>query len=623
MTETKQSNSVVERYESRIESLREEVTQAKQLDTRFGVARVVVFVLFCIVGLLGFLSEDGIPLRWGAGVLFAAFVGVALWHDRVLQKLEILQTRQSVNERRLARWRRDWTDLPVPKYELPADRRSLSNDLNLFDRASLFQWLCVANTAMGRETLGDWILNPAAPDVIVDRQAKVRSLVNEEQWREDLEVTSRLLAASPRGPHAFIDWAEGDVWQDQHPTLRWAARLLPAGVLVSVVLTLFGVVSPTVGSIVGIALLLAQAAVATLFTGTIHDIFDSIAARHREVWHYVSLLKIVSQMPADVADSQGVDIRETAREAVPELTRLGKISNVAAARHDAIFGALFFIASFLFLIDFHILSFMERWQRRCGKRVRHWFDAIGELEAYACLANVVHDHPDWTFPRVDSSESRVVAVELGHPLLPNDVRVCNTVEVGPAGRFLLVSGSNMSGKSTLLRSLGISATLAQMGGPVAAKEFRLPPLQIATSMRVHDSLEDGVSFFMAELKRLKEIVDMSREPADGRILFFLLDEILQGTNSVERHIAVVRVLRHLIHHGATGAISTHDLDLAKSDDLTPHCDTVFFREHIDSGQDGGEGQMTFDYVMRHGVATTTNALHLLELVGLSEVGEGG
>jgi DNA mismatch repair ATPase MutS len=348
-------------------------------------------------------------------------------------------------------------------------------------------------------------------------------------------------------------------------------------------------------------------------------VFDSSAARQREVWHYVRLLEIVSYLPADVADSKGIDIRETAREAVPNLAALGRISNFAAARHDSIFGVLFFTASWLLLIDFQILSFMEVWHRRCGHRVRSWFDAIGELEATACLANVTHDHPDWSFPRVDRSETRIVATDFGHPLLTNNDRVNNTVEVGPAGRFLLVSGSNMSGKSTLLRSLGVSAVLAQMGGPVAAGELRLPPLTIATSMRVHDSLEDGVSFFMAELKRLKEIVDMSRAQSEGdeRVLLFLLDEILQGTNSVERHIAVIRVLRHLVGQGAMGAISTHDLDLARSEDLAPHCDAVYFREQIDKGD--GTGKMTFDYRIREGVATTTNALRLLELVGLSEV----
>jgi hypothetical protein len=618
MTDSTPPNQVVDSYEKRIAELKIIENSASQLDKKFGVGRVVVFLVFCLVGLLGFLSEEnGLPLRIGAAFLFVAFVVVALWHDRILNQLELTRTRRLVNERRIARWKRDWSNLPLPKIDLPPEVASLSADLNLFDRASLFQWLCVANTPMGRETLRDWILQPASPEVIRDRQRKVQSLVDQVQWREDLEVTGKLLAASPRGPRAFMEFAESEIWQDNRPVLRWIARILPLSMIALFGGALFGLLPPGIGWIGGIGVIVLQAIVGMLHTGNIHDIFDSIAAKHREVWHYVNLLGIVSELPADVADSQGIDIRSTARDAVPELARLGRISNFAAARHDAIFGALFFVGSLLFLIDFHILTLVEIWQRRCGSRVRQWFDAIGDLEAFACLANVVHDHPDWTFPQVDPGETHVVARELGHPLIGNDIRVGNTVEVGPRGRFLLVSGSNMSGKSTLLRSIGISSVLAQMGGPVAAKEFRLPPLKIATSMRVADSLEDGVSFFMAELQRLKEIVDMSRQTEDGRVLFFLLDEILQGTNSVERHIAVVRVLRHLTKYGATGAISTHDLDLAKSEDLTPHCDTVNFREQISSGAGGGE--MTFDYIMRDGVATTTNALRLLELVGLNEL----
>ncbi len=614
-----ESSQVIQRYEERIAVLRIDEERQIGWDQRFGVARIVIFLATCLLGLLGFFSADKAVLLWLAGGMFLVFVGVALRHDQILNRLKILKARRLVNERRMARWHRDWEQFPVPKVEIPDEFASLANDLNLFGRASLFQWLCVANTSMGRETLRDWILHPAAPDVIRDRQAKVKVLANEKAWREDLEVTGKMLAASPRGPQAFIDWSEVGIWQDKHPLLRWVARLLPVLSFTMLALTFAGVLPSSFGWFGVMSLLLAQAAISILYTGTIHDVFDSIAARQREVWHYVRLLEIVSYLPADVADSKGIDIRETAREAVPNLAALGRISNFAAARHDSIFGVLFFTASWLLLIDFQILSFMEVWHRRCGHRVRSWFDAIGELEATACLANVTHDHPDWSFPRVDRSETRIVATDFGHPLLTNNDRVNNTVEVGPAGRFLLVSGSNMSGKSTLLRSLGVSAVLAQMGGPVAAGELRLPPMTIATSMRVHDSLEDGVSFFMAELKRLKEIVDMSRAQSEGdeRVLLFLLDEILQGTNSVERHIAVIRVLRHLVGQGAMGAISTHDLDLARSEDLAPHCDAVYFREQIDKGD--GTGKMTFDYRIREGVATTTNALRLLELVGLSEI----
>ena len=207
-------------------------------------------------------------------------------------------------------------------------------------------------------------------------------------------------------------------------------------------------------------------------------------------------------------------------------------------------------------------------------------------------------------------------MELGHPLLADDVRVANDVEVGPPGTFLLVTGSNMSGKSTLLRAIGLNVILAQAGGPVCARSMNLPPLTVQTSMRIRDSLAAGVSFFLAELKRLKEIVDQAdalRQSTDRRLLY-LLDEILLGTNSRDRQIAVVRVLSHVLHSGALGAISTHDLGLADCPELHDACRAVHFTETLHGP--GAERPMTFDFKLRPGIATSTNALKLVEMVGL-------
>jgi DNA mismatch repair ATPase MutS len=234
------------------------------------------------------------------------------------------------------------------------------------------------------------------------------------------------------------------------------------------------------------------------------------------------------------------------------------------------------------------------------------------------LATLAHDNPPWSMPTVEQlAGSTIAARQLGHPLLTDDARVPNDIEIGPAGTFILVTGSNMSGKSTLLRSVGLNLILAQAGSPVCAEQLRMPPVRLATSMRTHDSLADGVSFFLAELRRLKQIVDESRvSQQDSKLLVYLLDEVLQGTNSVERHIAVSRVIDHFVEHGSMGMVSTHDLELAKSPNLASVCRTVHFRESF-TGHDGSE-QMTFDYVLRPGLATTTNALKLLKLVGLDD-----
>ncbi|MGE3272724.1 MAG: DNA mismatch repair protein, partial [Chloroflexota bacterium] len=277
------------------------------------------------------------------------------------------------------------------------------------------------------------------------------------------------------------------------------------------------------------------------------------------------------------------------------------------------------------LWNVHVLHRLEGWQRDAGPSARGWLTALGEAEALAALARLQHDNPSWTLPKLDAGAVSFDAQAMGHPLLSGDQRVTNDLTLGPAGTFLLVTGSNMSGKSTLLRAAGVNAVLAQAGGPVCASSLRMPPLAVWTAMRISDSLERGVSFFMAELERLRDVVAAARaagpatlengQPAPPRILY-LLDEILQGTNTAERQIAARRVIRLLLRCQAIGAVSTHDLTLADAPDLAAAAQAIHLTEIVVDGPEGA--RMTFDYHIREGIARSTNALRLLDMVGLTE-----
>jgi DNA mismatch repair ATPase MutS len=274
-----------------------------------------------------------------------------------------------------------------------------------------------------------------------------------------------------------------------------------------------------------------------------------------------------------------------------------------------------------------VLFALERWQSISGARVRDWMQALGEAEALSSIATLAHDQPEWPFPElVDDAEPAFTAEHLGHPLIDDAARVHNDVAVGPPGTFLLITGSNMSGKSTLLRAIGVNAVLAQAGAPVCARRLRMTPLEVYTSIRVQDSLSRGVSYFMAELERLKQIVDAAdRVPAlrgdagDGGGapgLLFLLDEILHGTNTAERRIAATRVIRHLVETGAIGAVTTHDLTLADQAALAGAAQLVHFSESFREHE--GAMTMEFDYRLRDGIASSTNALALMRMVGLPD-----
>ena len=290
------------------------------------------------------------------------------------------------------------------------------------------------------------------------------------------------------------------------------------------------------------------------------------------------------------------------------MARLNRILGFASLARSA--GIFHFPIQALTLWDFHVLRALDRWRASAGPHVRAWMTALGELDALSSLAALRHDHPAWAVPEVNA-EPAIVAQALGHPLIVERRRVPNDVQIGPPGTLLLITGSNMSGKSTLLRAIGLNLVLAQAGGAVCATRFRFPFADLQSSIRVQDSLELGLSYFMAALARLKGVVDSAEHPRAHRVLVYLLDEILQGTNSVERGIAVRAVARHLLDSGAIGAMTTHDLALASEEPLASAAVPVHFTETVDD-----QGRMAFDYRLRDGIATSRNALRLMQMIGI-------
>ncbi len=582
--------------------------------------RGVTFFTAAIV--LGWAWLGDIDRRWlwaGAAVALTVFIGLVAYHEKIIDRANIMSVRRRFNLRQLYRIARDWRRVSVPSVSTPERDEAVVRDLDLLGDASLFQLICCAHTPLGIVELRDWLLHGASVDEIRTRQQAAQHLADMRDFREELDLCGNLVAASDTGPASFLEWAESTPWLSARPWLKWTTRILLLAVVTTLTLGFTGVISAVLTYMVFVGLVLINVLVNVLFTSQVHEIFDSVDSKHNEVVHYYRLFELVDALPEDTAWFARLksEMGSVPGESLRHMKALGRIMKLAMLRRAGLLGVLHMIFQFAFLLDFHVLSLLEFWQRRNGSHVRRWFRAVGQLECMASLAALAHDHPDWAWPvPFEDGEVNLEARQLGHPLLPDEVCVRNDLRVGPPGTFLLVTGSNMSGKSTLLRAVGVNVMLAQAGGPVCARQLSLPPLVVATSMRIQDSLEQGVSFFMAELKRLKEIVDQSLQYRANSTtsLLFLLDEVLQGTNSAERHIAVSRVIGRLLSNDAMGAVSTHDLELARSPELSPRCQTAHFRETI-HGQ-GAERTMSFDYKMRSGLATTTNALELLRLVGL-------
>jgi DNA mismatch repair ATPase MutS len=294
------------------------------------------------------------------------------------------------------------------------------------------------------------------------------------------------------------------------------------------------------------------------------------------------------------------------RLASRELAALATVVGFVDARRNEIFR--FLIGPFLFW-DVHCAAALLSWRARAGAHLRGWIDALGEVEALASLGAFAFEHPDFVWPEL-AAEPMLVARGLAHPLLPDDRRVGNDVNLPGAGRALVVTGSNMSGKSTLLRAIGVNAVLAYAGAPACATALRIGAARVATSMRVLDSLEQGVSHFLAEVRRLKRVLDLAEGRGRAPVLF-LLDEILHGTNSRERVTGACAVVTELVKRGAFGAVSTHDLGItALERELGGRVTNVHFEEQI------AADAMTFDYVLRPGIVQSSNALRLMRAIGI-------
>lgn len=596
--------------------------------------RLATFIAGVVLAIVA-ASNSGPTSLLVVGVLVAVvvYVLVARQHGALRRQADWFGARRVVCEQGVLRVTRDWSRLGSTLTDSPARDHPYAVDLDVTGHASLARMLDVTSAGPGRRTLMAWLLDPPpAAEEIRARQRAVSQLAPAVDWRETLTAHAWTRAVARRSDvDGFFAWAEMEPWLIARPALLWAARALPFIVVPVLTLAILGVlasrglVAPLPAWLVPIAGV-AQAwwappvAVGILLSAyarrVLTERIQAAIAHLGGLGAYAAMLAHVEVAPADAPRLAEVKARlGTGRGAARELARLGEIVRFAEVRYSPMAHVVLQVMG---LWDFHVLAALERWQAASGAHARDWLAALGEAEALSALATLAYDNPGWVMPELIDGTALIEARGLGHPLLSAATRVANDIVVGPPGTFLLVTGSNMSGKSTLLRAIGTNVVLAQAGGPVCATSMRLPTLDVWTSIRIDDSLEAGVSLFMAELRRIKRIVDAAREPGRARPLLYLLDEMLHGTNTAERRIAARRILAYLLRAGAIGAVTTHDLTLAEDPSLDAAATRVHFTEQFEE-QDGAT-VMTFDYRLRPGLATSANALKLLAMVGLGDDG---
>jgi hypothetical protein len=589
-------------YQTRLGAHRARLVSLTSQDARLAAGRLAAFGVALI---LAVLAWRGVSSGWWLAAPVAGFLFLVVRHDRVIRARDEAASLAGFYERGLARIEDRWAGTGHTGERFRDDRHPYANDLDLFGPASLFELLSLARTHAGEETLARWLAHPADVVEVAGRQASIRELTGALDLRERLSLAARD-GADINGDR-IVEWAEAPPALSP-PWLRWAGLALTGVTLASLAAYFIaGVEAPLYFA------LAAQSAFALPTARRVERLLHAASGPARNLSALADALAVLERerftAPGLVALQQ--EIGRLDGRASRAIARLRRISEMHDWQHNMIFVAV----ALLLMWSTHLARALEAWRRSHGAHVRTWLRVVGEFEALASVSAYAFEHPEDPFPELVAAApapGRTAALfdgtGLGHPLVPARQMIRNDVRLAADRQLLVVSGSNMSGKSTFLRTVGINAVLAQAGAPVRARSLRLSPLAVGATLRIQDSLQEGRSRFYAEITRVRELATLAAGPVP---LLFLLDEIFHGTNSHDRLIGASGVLKGLVARGAIGLVTTHDLALtAVVDALEGRAANVHFEDWFDGNE------MRFDYSVKPGPVTRSNALALMRAVGL-------
>jgi MutS domain V len=577
-------------------SARRSVLQSGERLAGYSQLAIAAFGLGWILFRLRHFSKTDLLLL----IPIAAFVMLALLHGRLIRAVAGCSRCIRFYQQGLARLDGTWTGKGIAGERFLEPSHPYARDLDLFGRASLFELLCTARTRAGEETIAQWLLAPAVPEKVLERQAAAVELSTRLPFRERLATLGEDLALGVR-PKELVAWGEA---APIFPTgmIRIVLPLLAAAWIFSLIawqvwsapeLLIMAITVINLGVSYRFRARLGEAAHAAEEAGRDLNLLSQVlTAFEHEPFTSSRLLQLQKQL------KQGSVLPS---KAVAQLNRWVEFLESA---HNL------FVRIFDYVVFYRLQCVLaaESWRRRFGPSLGNWLDTVGELEALAALGGYTYEHPTDVFPEFVESTPCFEAQGLAHPLLPQDRAVANDLRLGPDLQLVMVSGPNMAGKSTFLRGIGVNAVLAQCGAPVRAASLKISPLQVTASICVLDSLEGGISRFYAEIRRLKQIMDLT----NGAVpVLFLLDELLSGTNSHDRLIGTRSFVTKLVERGAVGLVSTHDLALtAIPREIGSRASNGHFKDHMK------EGLLHFDYKLYPGIVQTSNALALMRSIGL-------
>lgn len=594
--------SAVIYYQTSINQAEEELNQLTAKNNWFALLRLLTFAAFAGVSVIVLKYAD-----WYALIPFIIFLFVfrviLQLHDIVKERTKYLLLFKQINEFEIEGLKDNHSNFQTgAEYINPA--HAYTSDLDIFGSSSIFQFLTRTTSTRGGNLLASWLQSPADELIIKARQQAVKELAPKVVWRQDFAVQGKMHTEKGKDLENFFQWLKSVDEFRISKILKLAVYILP---VISLFASIYICFFYHPGILIG--LILIQIIIVRSFSKTAEML-------HSQISHFSAIILSYSALIRCVEDETFVSTELNRLRAV--VTQTNITNTPASASLKSLSGLLkkFDLRNIpVFHLIFNYLSFwdikqmvrLHRWKKANQEFIPSWIESISAFEALSSLATCSFNHPDWCMPSVGQAYFKLNAIDAGHPLIRSDKRVTNSLFISGPGEVILITGSNMSGKSTFLRTLGVNAVLSMAGSVVCAQEFMFSNCQIFTSLRVMDSLSEGTSSFYAELKRLETLIKMSR---DGKPVFFLLDEILRGTNSVDRYIGSEALIKQFIRNHTFGILASHDLGLADLQESQP----ALLNYSFDVQVNGTE--LFFDYKLHPGKCTSLNASILMKKIGI-------
>ena len=591
-----------EQYEKRRLYYARRLEKLTQTINRLSNERLALFLAGCALAVFLYMTHKS---SLGLGILIltvVSFTGLVFWHQALKTKQNYLQVLCEIYDQALKRLAGEWKSFPDTGEDFKDPSHPYSEDLDLFGASSLFQWINTAKTFRGREKLKEWLIEPSVEGgVIQKKQVAIKELAVNLAWRHRFLAEAGSTKRPLNSPTRIVEWAKTYDATYLRPGIIILARALP---IITLTFVLLYFLTSKVSYWYPLAGFFIQSMI--LFAGKQRGkALDAVYAYKDSIKTYEKMLERFEKrtFKSEYLQEQKKSlIDRDGKKAFEQIRKLSTLAERISNRGNS----MFLVINIFTLWDIQCMIALEAWKEKSGRSLGRWVDTIAELEGLASLAIIHFDHQEWALPEFVSENPGIVAVNLGHPLLLNSTS--NDLSIEKRSGILLITGSNMSGKSTLLRTVGINLVLAYAGAPVCAKSFSCSLMQIYSCMRVSDNLGENISSFYAELLRIKEIVSASKTE---KKIFFLLDEIFKGTNSQDRHAGAKVLIRQLSKAGAMGMVSTHDLELG---DLERESERRIRNYHFREFYKNDE--IHFDYKLRPGISTTRNAMYLIKMAGI-------